>query len=132
MARTSILNSNGAVELVRADDGSLEPLARDILAGLLARPLPWIPSRCLYDDRGSALFDESTLQPEYYPTRTERALLAVVADEVVGRTRAVELCEIGSGTGTKPRFLLDAMASRGHLERCVLLDVCEGALRASS
>lgn len=132
MARVSTLNTNGAVEIVRADDASLDPLTREILAGLLARPLPWVPSRCLYDERGSALFDEITVQPEYYQTRTERALLAVVADEVVARARPVELCEIGSGTGTKPRFLLDAMAARGQLERCVLLDVCEGALRDSA
>src|SRR5205085_7453223 len=46
----------------------------DVLAGLAA-PVPAIPARWFYDHRGSELFEEITRLPEYYPTRTETALL---------------------------------------------------------
>src|SRR5882672_10383075 len=102
------------------------PLARmaaEVRAGLSAQPLPWLPCKYFYDDRGSALFEQITRLPEYYPTRTEEGLLERVAGEVVAATRPVELCELGSGVGRKVRLLLDAGRALGTLERCVLLDI---------
>ena len=58
------------------------PLPLDVLAGLSA-PVPAIPARWLYDVNGSRLFDEITRLPEYYPTRTETALLATALPEIV-------------------------------------------------
>jgi L-histidine N-alpha-methyltransferase len=107
-------------------------MAEEVRAGLLARPLPSLPSKYFYDDRGSALFDEITRLPEYYQTRTEEAILEGIADEVVALTRPCELVELGSGVGKKVRLLLDAMGSRGLLRRCVLLDINEGFLVESA
>lgn len=91
--------------------------------GLTALPLPWLPSKYFYDDRGSALFEQITRLPEYYPTRTEEGLLERVGDEVVAAAHPVELCELGSGVGRKVRVLLDAGRALGTLKRCVLLDI---------
>jgi L-histidine N-alpha-methyltransferase len=98
-------------------------MAAEVRAGLTARPLPWLPSKYFYDDRGSALFERITRLPEYYPTRTEEAILERVAGEVVAATSPVELCELGSGVGRKVRLLLEAGRALGTLERCVLLDI---------
>jgi L-histidine N-alpha-methyltransferase len=106
-------------------------MAADVRAGLLAQPLPSLPCKYFYDDRGSALFDAITRLPEYYQTRTEDALLETIADEVIDRTRPTELCELGSGIGRKVRRLLEAMRARQLLERCVLFDISEGFLTAS-
>ena len=119
------------VERAREADGTLARMAADVRAGLLARPLPSLPCKYFYDDRGSALFDEITRLPEYYQTRTEDAILEAIADEVIERTRPTELCELGSGIGRKVRRLLEAMRARQLLERCVLLDISEGFLTAS-
>jgi L-histidine N-alpha-methyltransferase len=101
------------------------------LRACLLRPLPEIPSKYFYDDRGSALFDEITRLPEYYPTRTEEALLESVAASVIDRVRPRELAEIGSGVGRKIRLLLDEMRVRHLAERCVLFDINELFLASS-
>jgi len=98
-------------------------MAAEVRTGLSARPLPWLPCKYFYDDRGSALFERITRLPEYYPTRTEEGILERVAEDVVAATRPVELCELGSGVGRKVRLLLDAGRALGTLERCVLLDI---------
>jgi L-histidine N-alpha-methyltransferase len=107
-------------------------MANEVRAGLQTRPLPELPSKYFYDDRGSALFDEITRQPEYYQTRTEEAILETVAEEIVSTVRPHELCELGSGVGRKVRLILDAMKRHGLLERCVFLDISEGFLVDSS
>ena len=98
----------------------------------LLRNLPRIDSKYFYDDAGSLLFEEITRLPEYYQTRTEEAILAEIADQVVSLTGARELVELGSGAGRKIRLLLDAMKRRGRLERCVLLDINETFLTTSA
>lgn len=81
----------------------------DILHGLSARPRQ-LPSKYFYDARGSALFEQITRQPEYYPTRTELRLLqdcaAGIAEVVGPRLHVVEL---GSGSGRKTERLLHAL-----------------------
>jgi L-histidine Nalpha-methyltransferase len=79
---------------------------RDVLKGLSIRPRA-IPSRWLYDRRGSALFEEITELPEYYPTRTERSILLSAVGEIaalVGPNRAI--VEFGSGSSSKTRIVL--------------------------
>jgi dimethylhistidine N-methyltransferase len=81
----------------------------ELLAGLRARPKHVAP-RFLYDEAGSTLFDRICELPEYYPTRTETAILrenlgAIVAS--IGE-RAL-LVEPGSGSSTKTRLLLEAL-----------------------
>ena len=111
-----------------ADDRSL---AYDVLDGL-TRPFKEIPPKHLYDTEGSRLFDEISRLPEYYPTRTERGILATHAAAIVARTGAAELVELGSGVPTKTRLLLDAMAEAGSLNRYVPFDVSEAMVRASA
>lgn len=120
------------LERVRDERDVVARMAEEVRSGLQARPLPHLPSKYFYDDRGSALFDEITRQPEYYQTRTEEAILEAVADDVVERARPRELCELGSGVGRKVRLLLDAMDRKALLDRCVLLDISEGFLVESA
>ena len=90
--------------------GKADPAFRaDVLAGLAA-PVPAIPARWFYDHRGSELFEEITRLPEYYPTRTETALLNRTSGEIaaqVGSGRAV--IEFGSGSSAKTPILLRAV-----------------------
>lgn len=64
-----------------------------------------------YDQRGSELFEEITRQPEYYPTRSERALLKATAPAWVTELAPRALVELGAGAAEKTRVLLDAMAA---------------------
>ncbi|MHC5212775.1 MAG: L-histidine N(alpha)-methyltransferase, partial [Planctomycetota bacterium] len=105
-------------------------LAVEVRAGLTA-DLPTLPTHCLYDDRGSALFEQITRQPEYYQTRTEEALLERVAARIVEDCRPRELVELGSGVGRKIRMLLDAMREGHDLQRCILFDINPLYLQAS-
>jgi L-histidine N-alpha-methyltransferase len=106
-------------------------LGDDVLDGL-TRPLKEIPPKHFYDARGAELFDRITELPEYYPTRAERAILEARATELVAETRAVELVELGAGTATKTRVLLDAMHAAGQLERYLPVDVAEDMLRETA
>jgi L-histidine Nalpha-methyltransferase len=106
-------------------------MAMEVREGLSRRPLPELPCKYFYDERGSALFEEITRLPEYYPTRTETAILEAHAAAVVESASPRELVELGSGAGRKIRLLLDAMRERGSLERVVLLDIAESWLRES-
>ncbi|MDG4830962.1 L-histidine N(alpha)-methyltransferase [Solwaraspora sp. WMMD1047] len=106
-------------------------LRRDVRLGLTARP-KWLPPRWFYDARGSALFEEITRLPEYYPTRTERAILAAHAAEIARLTDAKTLIELGSGSSDKTRLLLDALYAGGGLGTFVPLDVSTSALARST
>jgi L-histidine N-alpha-methyltransferase len=107
--------------LAAADERAL---ADDVLDGL-TRPFKELPPKHFYDARGAELFDRICELPEYYPTRTERAILEARAEEVVELTGAAEIVELGSGTAAKTRILLDAMQEAGTLRRYVPLDVTE-------
>jgi len=80
-----------------------------VLQGL-ALPRKRLPSRFLYDARGSELFEHITELPEYYPTRTEIGLLKARADEIGDAlpSRAV-VVEFGSGASRKTELLLRAL-----------------------
>jgi L-histidine N-alpha-methyltransferase len=108
--------------------GAPRSLADDVLDGL-TRPFKELPPKHLYDARGSELFEAICELPEYYPTRTERAILAAEADAIVAATGAAELVELGSGTAAKTRVLLDAMEAAGTLRRYVPFDVSEQVVR---
>jgi L-histidine Nalpha-methyltransferase len=99
-------------------------LANDVLDGL-TKPFKELAPKHFYDARGSELFELITEQPEYYPTRTEMAILGGRAEEIVELTGAGELVELGAGASAKARLLLDAMRDAGTLRRYVPLDVSE-------
>ena len=122
----------GATSVEHALEGeTTRTLAEDVLDGL-TRPLKELPPKHFYDSRGAALFDQICELPEYYPTRTERAILERVADELIAATGASELVELGSGSAAKTRLLLDAMARAGTLQRFVPVDVTERVVRESA
>jgi L-histidine N-alpha-methyltransferase len=103
-------------------------LADDVLDGL-TKPFKELPPKHNYDERGAELFDRICELPEYYQTRTERAILERNADKIVAANGAVELVELGSGMATKTRVLLGAMDRAGTLARYVPLDVTETVVR---
>jgi L-histidine N-alpha-methyltransferase len=97
----------------------------------LARTPPEIPCKYFYDDRGSALFEEITALPEYYPTRTEGALLKAQARSIVetaGGPRLREMIELGSGAASKTVALLDAAQRLGGCPRYAAVDISSRAL----
>ncbi|MFZ1993230.1 MAG: L-histidine N(alpha)-methyltransferase [Solirubrobacteraceae bacterium] len=99
-------------------------LANDVLDGL-TKPFKELAPKHFYDARGSELFEQITEQPEYYPTRTELAILRDNAEHIVELTGAGELVELGAGASDKARVLLDAMRDAGTLRRYIPLDVSE-------
>ncbi len=105
-------------------------LRRDALDGLTANP-KHLPPKWFYDERGSLLFDDITRLDEYYPTRRETEILEREATAIAARTGATTLLELGSGTSTKTKLLLDGLAKGGTLERIVPFDVCEAVLVAA-
>lgn len=109
--------------------GLADPAFRaDVLAGLERRPRA-IPARWFYDRRGSELFEAITDLPEYYPTRTEIAILERICPELrtlVGEGRAV--VELGSGSSTKTPILLRCVAPSAY----VPIDISGDFLRESS
>ncbi len=100
----------------------------DVLTGFAARPRA-IPARWFYDRRGSELFEAITDLPEYYPTRTERAILSDAGPAIaraVGPGRAV--VEFGSGSSAKTPLLLGAINPAAY----VPIDISGDFLRESS
>ncbi|MEA2161203.1 MAG: L-histidine Nalpha-methyltransferase [Solirubrobacteraceae bacterium] len=106
-------------------------LANDVFDGL-TRPFKELQPKHFYDARGSELFERICELDEYYPTRTEKAILAQRAGEIVAATGAGELVELGSGSAEKARVLLDAMAEAGALHRYVPFDVSESVVREAA
>ncbi|MDT0327484.1 L-histidine N(alpha)-methyltransferase [Nocardiopsis lambiniae] len=106
-------------------------LRRDVAAGLTSTPKQ-LPPKWFYDERGSALFEDITALPEYYPTRAERTILERRSDEIADAADAEALIELGSGSGVKTRLLLDAMRRHGTLARFVPVDVSGDFLAASA
>jgi L-histidine N-alpha-methyltransferase len=109
---------------VRIPPAAERTLREDVLDGL-TRPFKEIPPKHFYDARGSELFEQICELPEYYPTRTERAILERYAPAIAARAEAAELVELGAGYATKTRLLIDAM----ELERFIPVDVSETTVR---
>jgi L-histidine N-alpha-methyltransferase len=113
----------------RLNESGERTLAEDVLDGL-TRPFKELPPKHFYDTRGSELFEQICELPEYYPTRTERAILQARAAEIARATGAAELVELGAGYATKTRVLLDALRDAGTLERYVPVDVSASTVAA--
>ncbi|MFD4443010.1 L-histidine N(alpha)-methyltransferase [Nocardia sp. NPDC058519] len=113
------------------DDDLTAALRTDARTGLTADPKS-LPPKWFYDARGSELFEQITELPEYYPTRTERALLERVVGEIAAAAHAEVLVELGSGSAAKTRLLLDALTAEGSLKTYVPQDVSASALRGAA
>lgn len=109
-------------------------MGRDILSGLTGTKKT-IPCKYLYDAYGSRLFDTICTLPEYYPTRTEMAILHRHATEIMAffSREGGNLVEIGSGSDMKIRSLLEGIAGHrlGHI-RYVPVDISETSLLRSA
>jgi L-histidine Nalpha-methyltransferase len=89
--------------------------ASDVRAGLTRAGQKELPSKYLYDDVGSALFEVISHLPEYGLTRADERLLQRHAGEIVERLDApVAVAELGSGSGKKTRWILEALSKRGQ------------------
>ena len=97
-------------------------LEEDVRRGLTGRPKS-LPPKYFYDRAGSLLFERITELPEYYPTRTESALLAEILPGLLGEFLPDDIVEIGSGNSEKTRRILDAVNRGGRPVRYVPLDV---------
>ncbi len=117
-----------------------EVVAAEARAGLTATPRtlsPWL----FYDEAGSSLFEQITELPEYYLTRTERAIFIAHADEIIAEASRptgndpapiLTLIELGAGTATKTGILLSAAVRRQHTVVYQPVDVSETALAAAT
>lgn len=103
----------------------------DVVKGLTQTP-KWVCARYFYDDRGSELFEQICELPEYYLTRTETAILREYANDIAQVTGACELVELGSGSSTKTRILLDAYNKLRYPLRYLPIDVSAGILESSA
>jgi dimethylhistidine N-methyltransferase len=120
-------------------------MADEVLAGL-SQPAHQrtLPCTYFYDAHGSKLYEQITHLPEYYPTRTEAAILAnlaptmpswFVSDTVQTSTAGIDvpqLIELGSGSSTKTRLLLNAWDTTGQPLIYIPIDVSEAMLMATA
>jgi dimethylhistidine N-methyltransferase len=86
-------------------------MAREVLSGLSDPVQKWVPPTYFYDREGSEIYEEITELPEYYPTRTEAALLRRILPELRHLVRPTQIVELGSGSSTKTRLLFEVFAS---------------------
>jgi L-histidine N-alpha-methyltransferase len=117
-------------------------LASVVLEGLSSQPKR-LPAWLFYDEAGSRLFDEITERPEYYPTRTERGILAAHAERIValatqqtGSTAnnpsRLRITELGAGSADKSRLLLAAAVAQQGTVVYEPVDVSASALECAT
>ena len=112
-------------------DLGAEPDGQDVIQGL-RQTLKSLPPKYFYDDLGSQLFEKITALPEYYPTRTEREILLAQGAAIARQVGACDLVELGSGSASKTRILLDAYQRQGANLRYMPVDVSGGMLEDSA
>lgn len=101
---------------------------QDVLAGL-SRPRKTLPPKYFYDERGCELFEAICATPEYYPTRTEAALMRARAAAMARRLGpGCAVIEYGCGSGRKTRILLEALDPVAY----VPIDIARAQLRATA
>jgi L-histidine N-alpha-methyltransferase len=94
---------------------SANDFAADVRDGLTKSGQKELPSKYLYDTLGSKLFEAICELPEYGLTRADERLLRAHAHEIVHRIPGdVVVCELGSGSGKKTRWVLEALSRRRH------------------
>src|SRR2546421_9815760 len=98
------LNSRVQVDSWLTEDDE-RALANDVLDGL-TKPFKELAPKHFYDARGSELFEQICALPEYYPTRTELAILTDHAGDIVSATGAGALGELGPGPPDQARGVL--------------------------
>ena len=109
-------------------DTYYEDLLREQALAGLTHHNRWLSPMWFYDALGSQLYEAITALDAYYPFRAEAEILRCNAAAIADRTQARTVVELGSGSSTKTRLLLDALRSAGTLRRYTALDVSESAL----
>jgi len=116
--------------LVRRDP--LTGLAEDVRKGLSAQPKRFLP-KYFYDELGSQLFEAICLLPEYYLTRAENEILQRYSDEIVAAISGQKtLVEMGSGSASKTRLIIEALLRRQSELLFMPVDISATALESSS
>jgi dimethylhistidine N-methyltransferase len=106
----------------------LPPYAEEVIEGLIS-PQKTLPCKLFYDEIGSALFEEITRLPEYYPTRTEFEILCASSGEIaLAAGSPISVVELGAGTATKTEMLLRAIARRQIRVKFFPVDISPSAL----
>ncbi len=124
-------SSQVVIQHLLEEGGAPSTMGDEISAGLRGDPKT-LPSKYFYDARGSLLFERITELAEYYPTRTEQALLDRHAGELMRRISPRELVELGSGSAKKTTTLIRAALAHGSLREYVTLEVSEEIARRSA
>jgi len=124
---------NTRFSLIELDtDQHLESLASEVRAGLTATPKR-IPCRFFYDETGSQIFEEICELPEYYLTRAESEILQNRGRDIAKRfSLPISLVELGSGSSTKTRLLIEALLGKHGALSYVPIDISPSALEASA
>ncbi len=104
------------------DVDSAEIPGQDVITGLSSNPR-YLSPKYFYDEKGSQLFEQICQQPEYYPTRTEASILKASSGAIAHATGPCEIVELGSGSSTKTRILLNAYQLASHPLRYLPIDV---------
>ncbi len=113
-------------------DQHLASFASEVREGLTATPKR-IPCRFFYDDIGSELFEKICELPEYYLTRAEREILEARSREIAELfTEPIALVELGSGSSTKTRLLIDSLLGCHGALSYVPVDISAGILESTS
>jgi dimethylhistidine N-methyltransferase len=109
----------------------VSPIAAEVLSGLSARPRR-LPPKLFYDAAGSHLFEQITETQEYYPTRTERAILKRYAGEIISQAgNNLTLVELGAGSASKTQVLIEALLRRQLRADFYPVDVSSSALQGA-
>jgi L-histidine N-alpha-methyltransferase len=110
-------------------------LITDVRLGLTRPGQKELPSKYLYDSVGSALFEVISVLPEYGLTRADERLLRRHSEDIVARlTPPTVVAELGSGSGKKTRWMLEALSRHQHISYCPIeisraaLTMCEREL----
>ena len=106
-------------------------LEADVRRGLTSSPMS-LPPKYFYDVTGSKLFEDITELPEYYLTRIEAALLEEVAPRLMHALAPEDIVELGAGSATKTRRLLDARDGLRQSIRYVPIDIDEVTMQATA
>jgi probable methyltransferase len=115
-------NPADAVDVHRESHVNIEAMRRDVQSGL-SQPQKELDPKYFYDERGSDLFEQITRLPEYYPTRAERALLESTMPDLIDAIQPASLVELGAGSASKTRVILDAMREARDPIQYVPVDV---------
>ncbi|MEM7402102.1 MAG: L-histidine N(alpha)-methyltransferase [Pseudomonadota bacterium] len=105
-------SNNKRFQILQLDpQDSFAVLKSDVQHGLFQLPRS-LPPKYFYDENGSALFDAICHTEDYYPTRTEAALLQQNAQHIIDQVKPNTCVELGAGTSAKTEVLLSKINSR--------------------